>query len=835
MARTDDRSRQVNPPPVLGRRGPPHMRFADPIEKPKDPRDVLRRLWRYVAAHRSALVAASLIVTVGAGLDLLGPYLMGRVIDKCIIPHNLHALGPTVLLMMAVYVSSAALNWAQSYLMASASLRIVADLRADLFEKLQHLSLPYHDRHAHGDLMSRLTNDIDNISQVFSGSLAQIVSGSLTMVGSVVAMALLSLPMAVVSVVATVVITFIVNFFVARGLRERFREQQGILGELNGYIEEKVTAQRVVKSFHREAASIAEFEAVNQRFRVSATTAQSAAGVIGPLMNMSGNLSLTVIAFAGGLLALQGRVSVGTIAAFINYSNQFRRPLNDIANLYNSIQSALAGAERVLEVIDEEPEIDAAGAEPLAKIDGDVLFDNVRFSYVPGVPVLKNLSLHARPGQTVALVGPTGAGKTTIVNVLTRFHEIESGTILIDGRDLTTIPKESLRRQLAIVLQDTFLFAGTVMDNIRYGRLDATDGEIRQAAILANADQFIHRLPRGYDTELSERGGNLSQGQRQLLSIARAILANPSILILDEATSSVDTRTERHIQEAMLRLRTGRTSFVIAHRLSTIRDADQILLIKAGGIVEHGSHAELLSQRGTYWRMYAGQVEDLDDVVSPPGVGLATGWAFLERDDAVEACGVPKCVCNKLAYCEKDSGRLMPPGHSFTRASFTAVIYVASSTRVRPFAASVRRSRTGFARASFTAVIYVASSTRVRPFVGSVRRSRTGLARASFTAVIHDASSTRVRPFAASVRRSRTGLARASFTAVIYDASSTRVRPIAANDRLRRTWSSSESAVTALFQKRPRRPGSRPFQDRTRSAVNSYRCDRILHKYLRSP
>jgi len=620
MARSDERSRPVEAPAVIGRHVPPHMRLAEKIERPNDARVVLGRLWRYVYGHRSALIATALIVATGAALDLVGPFLMSRAIDRGVIAHNMHALASIGLLMLAVYITSAALNWCQSYLMASASLHIVKDLRADLFEKLQHLSLPYHDRHSHGDLMSRLTNDIDNISQVFSGSLAQIVSGILTMIGSVVAMTLLCAPLAGVSVAATIAIVFTVNFIVTKGIRERFRLQQEVLGELNGFIEEKVTAQRVVKSFHREAASIAEFESFNQRYRKAATTAQSAAGLIGPLMNMSGNLSLAVIAGTGGWLALKGLISVGTIAAFINYSTQFRRPLNDIANLYNAIQSALAGAERVFEVIDEEPEIDAHDAEPLHKVQGNVTFENVIFSYVPGVPVLRDLSLNARPGETVALVGPTGAGKTTIVNILTRFHEIDSGAVLVDGRDIRTIGKQELRRQLAIVLQDTFLFAGTVMDNIRYGRLDATDQEVHEAATLANADQFIHRLPHGYATELSERGGNLSQGQRQLLSIARAILANPSILILDEATSSVDTRTERHIQEAMLRLRSGRTSFVIAHRLSTIRDADQILLIKAGQIIERGSHAELLTKRGTYWRMYAGQVEDLDDVEEAPAV-----------------------------------------------------------------------------------------------------------------------------------------------------------------------------------------------------------------------
>jgi ATP-binding cassette subfamily B protein len=353
---------------------------------------------------------------------------------------------------------------------------------------------------------------------------------------------------------------------------------------------------------------MAEFASANRELQGAASRAQIFAGFVGPLMNFVNNLGLAIVAGVGGWMALQGLATVGTIASFINYSRQFGRPLNEIANLYNTIQSAVAGAERVFEIIDETPElVDAADAQPLAQIQGDVVFDDVSFSYETDVPVLKRVDLHAKPGQIVALVGPTGAGKTTIVNLLTRFYDIDSGRICIDGQEIRQIRKDDLRRQLGIVLQDTFLFAGSVMDNIRYGRLDASDEEVIAAARLANADQFIHRLPHGYDTLLSERGNNLSQGQRQLIAIARAILADPSILILDEATSSVDTRTEKQIQEAMLRLMSGRTSFVIAHRLSTIRDADQILVINHGEIIERGTHAELLAQEGFYYNLYTSQ------------------------------------------------------------------------------------------------------------------------------------------------------------------------------------------------------------------------------------
>ncbi|NLF00650.1 MAG: ABC transporter ATP-binding protein, partial [Anaerolineales bacterium] len=355
-------------------------------------------------------------------------------------------------------------------------------------------------------------------------------------------------------------------------------------------------------------AAIEQFDSANTKLRRASTRAQILAGTIGPLSNLVNNTGFAVVVGAGGWMAVQGTATVGTIASFINYAQQITRPLNAIANLYNSIQSAIAGAERVFEVIDEVPDLpDAPDALPLAEIRGDVVFNDACFGYEEGVPVLKHVSLHAEPGQTIALVGPTGAGKTTIVNLLTRFYDVNSGSIHIDGHDIRKLRKDDVRLSLGIVLQDTFLFSDTVRENIRYGRLDASDEEVVAAAKLANAHQFIHRLPQGYQTPLSERGGNLSQGQRQLLAIARAILANPSILILDEATSSVDTRTERHIQEAMLRLMHGRTSFVIAHRLSTIRDADQILVINDGEIVEHGSHEDLLARQGFYHHLYVSQ------------------------------------------------------------------------------------------------------------------------------------------------------------------------------------------------------------------------------------
>jgi ATP-binding cassette subfamily B protein len=435
-------------------------------------------------------------------------------------------------------------------------------------------------------------------------------------------MFVINVRLALVSLV-TIPLMMFLSRAIAKRTRKGFREQQEHLGQLNGIIEETVTGQRVVKAYVREQAVIDHFETVNVKLRLAATNARILAGTIGPLTNFVNNLGFAIIAGTGGWLAVRGLATVGTIASFVNYARRFSRPLNQIANLYNSIQSALAGAERVFEIIDQVPEVqDAPDAAPLTTVQGDVRFDDVCFGYVEDVPVLKQVSLHARPGETIALVGPTGAGKTTIVNLLTRFYDIDSGSISIDDMDIRQVRKDDLRRKLGIVLQDTFLFSSTVMENIRYGRLDATDEEVIAAAKVANAHQFIHRLPEGYQTLLSERGSNLSQGQRQLLAIARAVLADPSILILDEATSSVDTRTEQHIQEAMLRLMEGRTSFVIAHRLSTVREADRILVINDGEIIERGTHRELLAQEGFYRHLYMSQFKGHLD--AEPVLGLAS-------------------------------------------------------------------------------------------------------------------------------------------------------------------------------------------------------------------
>ena len=593
---------------VVGRRGPGGPRGPrGGGARAKDAKGVLRRLWSYLARQKGRLIIVSLAVVVSSVGTALATLLMGRAIDLYIATNDVPGLVGMLAWMVGVYLLSSGATWLQQYLMVDVAQMTIRDLRTDLFAKLQTLSLRYFDRRSHGDLMSVLSNDVDTINNVLSQSVTQLISSFLTIVSVAVMMLVLNVWLALVTMIIIPLILMLAAFIGKHTIRG-FREQQQTLGELNGIIEETITGQRVVKAYVREEEVTEDFEDANHRLRGAAIYAQTYAGLMGPLTNLVNNFGMGIVAFVGSWMAVGGLTTVGVIASFVNYSRQFGFPLNQLAQLYNTVQSALAGAERIFQLLDEQPELeDAPHALSLPSVHGDVVFDDVCFGYDRDVPVLKHVSLRTEPGQTVALVGPTGAGKTTIINLLTRFYDIDSGKILVDGQDIRDIKKGDLRRTLGIVLQDTFLFTGTVMDNIRYGRLDATDEEVIAAAKLSNADVFIHRLPDGYQTELSERGSNLSQGQRQLLALARAMLADPGILILDEATSSVDTRTEVHIQQALLKLMEGRTAFVIAHRLSTIRGADQILVIDDGEIIERGTHQTLLAQEGFYYNLYMSQ------------------------------------------------------------------------------------------------------------------------------------------------------------------------------------------------------------------------------------
>ncbi len=605
-------------------RGPMGHGHGMPVERAKDVQSTLKRLAGYLWRQKGSLLLTVLFVAGSSILGLLSPYFMGKAIDDFIDAGIQTGLAGLLGWMLLVNIGASIFTWLQTYVMSGTSQSIIRDLRNELFEKLQTLSLRYFDQHTHGELMSRLSNDVDNISNVLSNTVTQLVSSALSLVGVAVMMFIINWRLAIISL-SVIPLMGVITKTISKRTRVGFRQQQAYLGNLNGIIEETVTGQRVVIAYGREEAAIKSFRTENRALQKAATKAQVYSGFVGPMMNFVNNVSFAIVAGSGGWMVVRDLATIGTIASFINYARQFARPLNQIAQLYNQIQSALAGAERIFEVLDEVPELqDVPGAQPLENIQGEVIFENVCFGYNKDVPVLKHVSLHAQPGQTVALVGPTGAGKTTIVNLLTRFYDIDSGSITIDGMDIRRAKKDNLRRQLGIVLQDTFLFGESALDNIRYGRLDATEEEVIAAAKMANADQFIRRLPQGYDTPLSENGSNLSQGQRQLLAIARAILADPGILVLDEATSSVDTRTEKHIQDAMLRLMEGRTSFVIAHRLSTIRDADQVLVINDGEIIERGTHDELLAQGGFYYTMYMSQFKGrqaIPEAVTAAAVG----------------------------------------------------------------------------------------------------------------------------------------------------------------------------------------------------------------------
>ncbi|MDQ1000094.1 ATP-binding cassette subfamily B multidrug efflux pump [Neobacillus niacini] len=610
-----------NTPPPLSIPGRPggfggHRRGA-PIVKPRNFKETIKRLWHYFGNERKMLTIVFLFILLSSGLSLLSPFLIGKAVDAISLETQVdfNFLEILVMILISAFILDGVLTFLQGWLMAGVSQRIVKRLRDALFKKLQKLPVAFFDKRTHGELMSRLSNDIDNVSSTISQSTTQLMSGVIVISGSLIMMLILS-PILTVASLVTVPLVFLLTKTIAKRTSVLFKDQQIQLGKLNGQIEETISGIEVVKAFNHEEKVISEFEEVNQKLREVGLKAQIWSGFLMPIMNVINNLGFAIVAVTGGFLAVENMITVGAIASFITYSRQFVRPLNDLAQIFNMLQSGVAGAERVFEILDEQEEPDdVQGAVVLDNPKGHVVFENVSFGYRDDVPILKNISFESDIGSSTALVGPTGAGKTTIVNLLTRFYDVTEGRILLDGRDIRDYTRDSLRSCFGFVLQDTYLFSGTIKENIKYGKPSASDEEVITAAKMANADAFIRRLPNQYETILSENGGNLSQGQRQLIAIARVILAKPAVLILDEATSSIDTRTELHIQEALLSLMEGRTSFIIAHRLNTIRDADRIMVIENGKIVEQGNHGELMERKGRYYNMFFNQFKNVEIAV----------------------------------------------------------------------------------------------------------------------------------------------------------------------------------------------------------------------------
>lgn len=613
-------------PPMGGPGHGPGGRHARAMGgKPKETKQTIKRLLGYLGKDKKHVIIALVCVVISSLSTLAGSYMLSPIIngitetyDKAskaagdagvIINEGLKTLGLGIFLMLAIYGIGVISMYLQQRIMIGVSQRALKTLRKDLFDHIQTLPVRYFDTNATGDIMSRFTNDVDVVGEMLNNTVIQLIQGFISIVGTVSIMLYMNVWLALLTILL-VPLMLKAGGSIAKRSSKYYRQQQSALGKLNGYIEETVTGQKVVKVFCHEEKAVAEFTDLNNDLRKKQVKAQFLGGIMGPVMGNIGQVSYGITACVGGLFCLAGRLSLGGLTVFVNYSRQFSRPINEISMQINTIFSALAGAERVFKVMDEEPEeADKSDAVEMTNVKGEVIMEDVSFGYNPDKVILKHINLYAHAGQKVAFVGSTGAGKTTITNLLNRFYDIQEGKITIDGRDIKDYARKSLRSHIAMVLQDTHLFTGTVRENIRYGRPDATDEEVEQAAKTASAHSFIMRLENGYDTMLEGDGINLSQGQRQLLNIARAAVSKAPILVLDEATSSVDTRTEMHIDHGMERLMKNRTTFVIAHRLSTVRNADCIMVLEQGEIIERGTHEQLLAEKGRYYQLYTGAVE----------------------------------------------------------------------------------------------------------------------------------------------------------------------------------------------------------------------------------